>query len=42
MTKGEEFEVTLTFENPLDLALTECEMQLEGPGAQKPKNVNVK
>ena len=38
----EEFEVTLSFTNPLDVALTECEMELEGPGTHKAMKVPVK
>ena len=40
--QGEEFEVTLSFTNPLDVALTECKMELEGPGTHKAMKVPVK
>ena len=40
--KGEEFEVTVRMENPLEIPLTECEMSLEGPGTQKAMNVPIK
>ena len=40
--QGEEFEVTLSFTNPLDVPLTECEMELEGPGTHKAMKVPVK
>lgn len=33
---GEKFKVDVTFKNPLPVALTNCELKVEGPGLQKP------
>lgn len=37
MTVGDEYEVVISFKNPLKLALTKCEFTIEGAGLQKPK-----
>ncbi|KAL4235093.1 hypothetical protein ACF0H5_006731 [Mactra antiquata] len=44
---GKTFQVEVSFQNPLDVTLTQCEIRVEGPGLQKPvvykqKNVNPK
>ena len=33
---GGKFKVDVTFKNPLPVALTNCELKVEGPGVQKP------
>lgn len=33
---GKEFEVQVSFENPLAVTLTKCELRVEGPGYQRP------
>ena len=40
--QGEDFEVTISLENPLEVELTECELEIEGPGTQKPMEVKIK
>ncbi len=40
--QGEEFEVTISLENPLEVELTECELEIEGPGTLKPMEVKIK
>ena len=42
MRQGEDFEVTITMENPLEVQLTECELEIEGPGTQKSMELNIK
>lgn len=44
---GKRFEAEVSFENPLPVTLTKCELRVEGPGLQKPalyklQNVNTK
>lgn len=33
---GQKFEVEVSFENPLPVTLTKCELRVEGPGIQRP------
>ncbi|KAH3891481.1 protein-glutamine gamma-glutamyltransferase K-like [Dreissena polymorpha] len=33
---GQSFSVEVSFENPLPVTLTQCELRVEGPGIQKP------
>ena len=35
-TVGQSFRVEVSFENPLPVNLTKCELRVEGPGLQKP------
>ncbi|KAH3768656.1 hemocyte protein-glutamine gamma-glutamyltransferase-like [Dreissena polymorpha] len=44
---GDSFSVEVSFENPLPVTLTQCELRVEGPGIQKPvvykqNNIDVK
>ena len=33
---GEKFKVEVSFDNPLSVPLTNCELKVEGPGLQMP------
>ncbi|XP_060082318.1 hemocyte protein-glutamine gamma-glutamyltransferase-like [Ylistrum balloti] len=36
---GDTFKVIVTFQNPLPVVLTLCNLEVEGPGLRKPKNI---